>query len=129
MKKKDMLLIFIPLIISLIVAYFHLLIFLPVVVISVFIVVSMLSFTRKRENLWLFLLGTISFLPINLFIANEYPVLRIIIFMDTNIGLLNVFAAIEIVMLLTCIEALVMGYMGRMIWRRQYVLNLPEFPE
>lgn len=129
MKKKDILVMLIPFTTAVTAVLFQFWILLPVVLISVFYAVSTLSFAHKRENLWLFLLGTISFAPLNLFAAIEYPVLQEILLIDMNIEFLHVISVIETALMLTCIESIILGYFGRMIWRKQYIINLPEHPE
>lgn len=97
-------------------------------VILMFIMVAMLPFTHKRENLWLFILCAICSIPINLFLLNEYPVWKEYLFSGKS-GLLNTLSLIEMTLICTGVEEVIVALVGRKIWKRQYALMLPELEE
>lgn len=127
--KKMVLLIFVPFILSAAAAYFQILILVPFIIFIIFAIVAVLPFAHGHENLWLFLIGVFSFLPLNLFLLREYPIWREYLCGLEDVKLFIVMGTIEAVMILTSVEEVTIGFFGRLIWRRQYKLNIPEVPE
>ena len=97
-------------------------------VILMFVVVGVLPVTRKRENLWLFVLCALCGIPINLFLIREYPVWEIMTAGSEN-RVFRLLAMMEVFLIYTSIEEVIVALVGRRIWKRQYALALPEFEE
>lgn len=72
MRHKTELFIWSPFLLAVIAAYYKSVWLVAVTVITMFIMVAVLSFTHKRENLWLFILCGICSIPINIFLVNEF---------------------------------------------------------
>lgn len=118
-----------PLVVAIFAAHFEIIMLFPIVGIMAFVLVAILPFAHKHESLWLFLICTISFLPLNLFLVEKYPVLQEWLCIDTNIRILFLVSTIEALAILTGVEEVIIGFLGRLIWRKQYRLNIPELSE
>lgn len=93
-------------------------------VLILFFVVSVLKICRRRENLWLFIYTAICGIPINLAIVKERMVL---FFFDSGIPIVGtIIATVEVFLLLFAIEEIVVGVIGRIIWRRQYRITIEQ---
>lgn len=44
-------------------------------------------------------------------------------------GVLNIFSMIEMTLIYTSVEEIVIALVGRKIWKKQYVLALPDIEE
>lgn len=128
MKYKTELFIWIPFLLAVTSAYYKSIWLVSATVILMFIMVAVLPFTRKRESLWLFILCAVCSVPINLFLLTEYPQWREVIFNGES-GFLNMLSLIEMTLVCTSIEEVVVALIGRRIWKRQYALLLPELEE
>ena len=128
MKYKTELFIWIPFLLAVMSAYFESLWLVLATVILMFIMVAVLPFTRKRENLWLFVLCAFCSIPINIFLLNKYPLWKEYFFVRES-KLLNILSLIEMTLICTSIEEVVIAIVGRRIWRKQYALMLPELKE
>ncbi len=100
----------------------------PVTVISMFLLVGILPFTHKRENLWLFLLWFFCSIPINLLIIKHFSVLGYVLDEETPIFVKGLVIA-EIIFIATSAEEVAIALIGRRIWRRQYALSLPKLED
>lgn len=114
-----------PLFLVLVAIHFRILILIPATVLLIFLLVAMLPFAHKHENLWLFLIGTVSLIPVNLFLLKEYTVWQYYLCIAEK-GFLFIVAKVEALMILTSVEAIFLGLFGRLVWRRQYKLRIPE---
>lgn len=115
-----------PPVMAIIAAYFRNMILIPIIVFIIFGLVAVLPFAHGHENLWLFLICTISSVPLNLFFLIEYPILQMFLHPDTDMGLLWIISTIEAMLIVTGVEEVIVGFFGRLIWRKQYRLNIPE---
>lgn len=128
MKNKLGLLTVLPLLLSITAVHYRIRILLPVTVLLIFLLVSILPFAHRHENLWLFLIGTISLMPMNLLLLKEFPVWQEYLCI-TESGPLFIVSELEVLMMLISVEAIALGLIGRLIWRRQYKLRIPELED
>lgn len=128
MKYKTGVFIWTPFLLALTSAYFKSIWLVPATVILMFIMVAILPFAHKRENLWLFILCAVCSIPINIFLLNEYPQWRYLLFSGER-GVLNILSTTEMTLICTSVEEVVIALVGRKIWKKQYVLALPEIEE
>lgn len=128
MRYKTSLLIWSPLVLAITAAHYKSLWLIPATVLLMFLLVSVLPFARKRENLWLFVLCAVCSIPINLFLLKEYPQWREYIFCGES-GILNILSLLEMTLICTSVEEVIVALVGRKIWKRQYALMLPELED
>lgn len=88
-----------------------------ILIISILLIVVVIPWCRQHENMWLFVLTAIGSVPINSSLT------RCIIdtgIFETGFPILGlVVTSIEIYLFLLGIEEIVIGVLGRMIWRKQ----------
>lgn len=92
-----------------------------ILIVSVFLIVVVVPWCRHHENMWLFVLTAIGSVPINLslthciidssILKNSFPVL------------VRVVTSVEIYLLLLGIEEIVIGVLGRIIWKKQKAMD------
>lgn len=91
-----------------------------IAVISIFLVVKIVPFCHKRESIWLFIVCAYSFLPINFVLAGQ-----IIMNLGEKISeMIYWLRYVEYILILASIEEVLMGFIGRLLWRRQYKLDI-----
>lgn len=95
----------------------------------IFAAVTVLPFCRKRENLWLFVLSMLCLGPINFFVVREYPVWEYFLYSGKSGGIGYYILLIEMSLVATCAESVLVGVVGRVLWRRQYKIYIPGFNE
>lgn len=125
MRHKTELFIWSPFLLAVIAAYYKSVWLVAVTVITMFIMVAVLSFTHKRENLWLFILCGICSIPINIFLVNEFLPWKKYIFHSYH-GLSNILLMVGLTLICTSIEEILVALVGRIIWKKQYDLMLPK---
>lgn len=90
-------------------------------IVSVLFIVAVIPWCRQHENMWLFVLTAIGSVPINITLT------RYIIDMDifeTGFPVLGVLVtSLEVYLLLLGIEEIIIGVLGRMIWKRQKTMD------
>ncbi|MGN1140158.1 MAG: hypothetical protein ACI4TF_03055 [Oliverpabstia sp.] len=118
--------IFTPFLMALGSAYFKSIWLVPATIILMFILVAVLPFCHKRENLWLFVLCAVCAIPINIFLLTEYPQWRYLLYSDSERGITYYMALIEMLLIATGVEEVLVSLVGRKIWKRQYTLYIPE---
>ena len=92
-----------------------------VLIASVLFIVGVVPWCRQHENMWLFVLTAIGSVPIN--ISLTHYIIDIGIF-ETGFPILGmVVTSIEIYLLLLGIEEIVIGVLGRMIWKKQKTMD------
>lgn len=126
MKRRERLVGFaiLPLIVSILSAYYKLLWLVPVVVVLMFVLVAMLPFCRKHENLWIFVLTAFCALPINWLIIIKFDAWMDYLYI--GYGNISYFLVIvEYMMILTGLEEIIFGIVTRYIWKKQYKLYIP----
>lgn len=113
----------IPLTLSLVFYYFDNILILTAAVLSLFLLVSILPVCKKRENLWMFIFSGISLFPANIRSALLlFDRLKDEIYMDS--GFLKVTAVLFLLHILFCIEQLSLGILTRLVWRKQYKVEV-----
>lgn len=125
MRHKTELFIWSPFLLAVIAAYYKSVWLVAVTVITMFIMVAVLSFTHKRENLWLFILCGICSIPINIFLVNDFLPWKKYIFHSYH-GLSNILLMVGLILICTSIEEILVALVGRIIWKKQYDLMLPK---
>lgn len=92
-------------------------------VISLFILVAFLPVCEKRENLWMFVFSSVSIFPANIRFSvlisqwAENGLYLDSVFMKTIVFLI----ALHI---LFCMEQIILGFFTRLLWRRQYKVEV-----
>ena len=113
----------IPLIVSTIYCFTGKTYVLIVSVISLFILVAFLPVCEKRENLWMFVFSSVSLFPANIRFSvlisqwAENELYLDSVFMKTIVFLI----ALHI---LFCMEQIILGFFTRLLWRRQYKVEV-----
>ena len=88
-----------------------------VLILSVLFIVAVVPCCRQHENLWLFVLTAIGSVPINIILTQYITDLGIL---ETGFPVIGVVVtSVEIYLLLLGIEEIIVGVLGRMIWKRQ----------
>lgn len=128
MNRKYELFIVVPLITTLATIFFKSMWFALVTIILIFVLVGIFPFCRRRENLWLFILCAICLPPINVFVLREYQWWRELLGVDAR-GFLYYLYLTEITLICVGVEQVIVGVIGRRIWKRQYALDLPEIDD
>lgn len=95
-----------------------------VTVITIFVMVAVLPFCRKRENLWLFVLVAVCAIPINIFLLTEYPIWTYLVYSDSGKGVLYHLAFLGSMLVAVGVEEVVISVVGRKLWRRQVNFNI-----
>lgn len=86
-----------------------------------FLIVGTVPICRRRESMWLFVLTALGSMPINIKISTMDTVQYLL---DSEIPIVGaVIATIEIYLLLFSVEEILIGIIGRFIWKRQIVLK------
>ena len=107
----------IPLTLSLVFYYFDNILILTAAVLSLFLLVSILPVCKKRENLWMFIFSGISLFPANIRSALLlFDRLKDEIYMDSGV--------LFLLHILFCIEQLALGILTRLVWRKQYKVEV-----
>ncbi|MGN0370104.1 MAG: hypothetical protein ACI4EW_06115 [Butyrivibrio sp.] len=92
-----------------------------ILIVSVLFIVAVVPWCRQHENMWLFVLTAIGSVPIN--ITLTHYILDIGIF-ETDFPVVGVLiTSLEIYLLLLGIEEIIIGVLGRMIWKRQKTMD------
>lgn len=113
----------IPLTLSLVFYYFDNILILTAAVLSLFLLVSILPVCKKRENLWMFIFSGISLFPANIRSALLlFDRLKDEIYMDSDF--LKVTAVLFLLHIFFCIEQLALGILTRLVWRKQYKVEV-----
>lgn len=112
-----------PLIVSTIYSFTDKTYVLIISIISLFILVAFLPVCEKRENLWMFVFSSISLLPANIRFS-------VLISQWAEKELYWDSAFMKIIMLLItlhilfCMEQIILGFITRLLWRRQYKVEV-----
>ena len=80
--------------------------------ISLIFFVKVMPFTKKRENLWMFFLVSICSVPINTSLIFRYITIDIVLWC--------LLLRSMVYLLLLSLEEIIMGYITRLLWVRQY---------
>jgi len=90
-------------------------------ILLMYLLVAKLPVCHRRENVWLFVLTAISSVPINVkatWILLYYGLL------SSGIPILGeILGVIQIYLLLFTVEEMVIGIVGRYIWKKQYGIS------
>ena len=113
----------IPLIVSTIYCFTGKAYVMIVSVISLFILVAFLPVCEKRENLWMFVFSSVSLFPANI----KFSVL-ISQWAGNGLYLDSVFMKTIVFLIalhiLFCMEQIILGFFTRLLWRRQYKVEV-----
>lgn len=128
MKKnsKGSIAVFTPFLLALCSAYFKSMWLVTATIVSIFILVAVLPFCKGRENLWLFILCAICSIPINIFLLIEFPQWRYILYSGAEKSITYYISLMEIALIGTGVEEVIIALIGRRFWKRQYTLYIPE---
>ena len=125
MKKKSRLSVFVllPILISILSAYYEVLWLIPVVVILMFVLVGTIPFCRKNENLWMFVLTGFCSIPVNWFLLIKFN-MWMYLYSDSG-KIITTLIIIQYMIALTGLEEVVLGLFTRILWKKQYRLYIP----
>lgn len=125
MKKKSRLSVFVllPILISILSAYYEVLWLIPVVVTLMFVLVGTIPFCRKNENLWMFVLTGLCSIPVNWFLLTKFN-MWMYLYSDSG-KIITTLIIIQYMISLTGLEEVVLGLFTRILWKKQYRLYIP----
>ena len=98
----------------------------PVMVAAVFVLVGTMPFCRRHENIWLFVLWAACCMPLNFMLLKVYPLWLDLLYDGIGKGILYHLIQMEWVLILSSVEEIVIGFVGRIIWRKQYAVYILE---
>lgn len=107
----------IPMILSVLLIITNKIIFLPLLIISMFLIVGICPLFKKRENVWMFIMVAISGIPGNIYFS--YKIVAEDYFTFDNI-LLDIVSVFVLIFILLSVEEIVFGVITRFIWKKQY---------
>lgn len=87
---------------------------------SHFVLLAFVPLFNKRENLWMFILTALSFIPVNLQAAELFKEVGLV----ANVPVLGYMELVIYYMALFGTEQGVMGVATRFIWRNQYKIKI-----
>ncbi len=87
-------------------------------ILAIYLVVALLPYTKRHENIWIFLLSSISNIPINIRLIST---LGREFILEGEVVLLHLMRYVLIYVIVFCVEQIVLGFIARLIWRRQKV--------
>lgn len=94
---------------------------LVVLIVSLLFIVAVIPWCRQHENMWLFVLTAIGSVPINITLTRYVIDMGIL---ETGFPVLGVLVtSLEIYLILLGIEEIIIGVLGRMIWKRQKTMD------
>lgn len=129
MKKKSRIsgLVILPMLLSIMSAYYEVLWLIPVVVILMFVLVGTIPFCRKNENLWMFVLIGFCSIPVNWFLLTKFN-MWMYLYSDSG-KIITTLVIIQYIIALTGLEEVVLGLFTRILWKKQYRLYIPVHVE
>ena len=86
-----------------------------------FVMVGLLPFCHRRENLWMFAFSAISVIPINIYILQSIDLSH---YFDDSL-IKTCLWSVLLFFILLAIEEISLGLVTRFVWKRQY--KLPDF--
>lgn len=92
-----------------------------VITVLLFLFVKLMPFAKGHESLWVFVLGAIAFLPVNI----KVGIFLVTIIMDINPFVIAVWSVV-IAMALCSVEEIVLGTIARILWRNQVETKVEE---
>lgn len=98
----------------------HILLLPVAAVISMFILIATVPLFRKRESLYMFIMVAVAGLPVNILLS--YSVVSEELFGNGMIN--NILWGIVVCTVLFSAEEIFFGIITRLIWRRQYKINI-----
>lgn len=102
----------------------------PMIIILIFLFVAVMPFCRKRENLWLFVLGMYSLFPVNIILLKDTNFANYVLFEPfCNMKIFNFIMVLVVSAIVMSIESILVGLLGRIFWKRQYKLPFPDYVE
>ena len=113
----------IPLHLSLGFAFSRMYTFLALACLSIFVVVGISPTCRKSQSLWIFVLVAVDGIPANIFLIYNFVYLGIM--GDFNF-LFKMLGCVATFCIMLSIEEIVLGFIARLIWPKQYKLSLDK---
>ena len=107
----------IPLIFCVLLIITNKIIFLPLLVIAMFLIVGICPLFKRRENVWMFIIVAISGLPGNIYVS--YKIVAEEYFTFDNI-LLDIVLVFVMIFVFLSVEEIVFAVITRLIWKKQY---------
>lgn len=92
-------------------------------VITLFLLIAFLPICKKRENLWMFVFSSISLLPAN--IKFSVPISQWAeeeLYWDS--AFMKIILFLIALHILFCMEQIILGFITRLLWRRQYKVEV-----
>ncbi len=86
-----------------------------------FILLKIVPGFRRRESLWMFIIVSVSSIPFNLYILSYLDECG---FIFGSMFILGVLKCVLYYIVILSVEELVMGVLTRLIWKRQYKIEL-----
>ena len=87
-------------------------------VLSVFLLVGIMPFCHRHENIWLFVIFAYSLIPINLTVVNT--AMECMEYTMATRGILYWLTYVEYMLILASVEEVFAGLVGKFLWRKQY---------
>lgn len=84
---------------------------------------ALLPFCRGRESLWIFVMTAYTSLPANAFLLLWYDFWIDMLLNDTSFILMQLILFAECILVMSCVEQVLTGLLGRLLWPRQYKLK------
>lgn len=111
----------IPLLLSVAFVFYQSVLLTVLMIISSFVIVGTVPIFKKTQNIWMFLIVSVTVIPVN-----SYMICAI--FSLGSLGDYNLFNKILYGAMLYCVffsvEEILFGVITRLIWRNQYKINL-----
>ncbi len=84
---------------------------------------AIMPFCRRRESLWIFVMTAYTSLPANAFLLLWYDFWIDMLLNDTSFILMQLILFAECILVMSCVEQVLIGLLGRLLWPRQYKLK------
>ena len=92
-------------------------------VILLFLLVAFLPVCEKRENLWMFVFSSVSLLPANIrfsVLISQWTEEKLY----WNPAFMKIILFLIALHILFCMEQIILGFITRLLWRRQYKVEV-----
>ena len=120
-SRKKMMFLVVPVALSCLFTFERSFLILAAFVLSHFVILRLVPAFKRRENLWMFLMVTLSSVPINIYILKTMYLEKIFL---NETFLMTLLRGIIVYLICFSVEQVVMGLITRVIWRDQYRISL-----
>jgi len=113
----------IPLIVSILFYFTSKTYMLLISVIFLLLLVAFLPVCEKRENLWMFVFSSVSLLPANIrfsVLVSQWAEKELYL----NSSFVKIIVFLLALHILFCMEQIILGFITRLLWRRQYIVEV-----